>query len=384
MPDPARGMTRSFSLYLDLLRFLSAIAVLVSHSFGRTYGSDVIPGSLGHNAVIVFFLLSGYVIAHVADHKENTPRAFWISRLARVYSVALPAILLTPIVDQIGLHFNPAFYAGGMTTHDYPLVRIAASLAFANELWFVSIMPFSNSPYWSLCYEMSYYLLFAIYTFASGARRWAWLGLAALVIGPKILLLGPIWLAGVVLYRHRRWYHISETAGWILWSTSLLAAAAFQYWDLGEDIAGWLAAQIGTEPFKLLHFSKRFLGDYLLTAVIAAHFVGFRRIAARFSGLLELFARPIRAASGLTFSLYLFHLPVVLLATLLLQGMQPGVAYWLLTMAFTLAIVLPLGIATERQKDVLKRWLERHMPAWGPLRHGAAAAHQTQQSMANS
>ncbi|WP_395403790.1 acyltransferase family protein [Pseudoduganella sp. UC29_106] len=259
MPDAAQGMSRQLSLYLDLLRFLAALTVLVSHASGHTLGGRVLPVSLGHNAVIVFFLLSGYVIAHVADHKERSPRAFWISRFARVYSVALPAILLTPLVDQIGLHIDPGFYAGGMTTHDYSLVRIVASLGFVNELWFVSIMPFSNSPYWSLCYEMSYYLLFAIYTFA-GQRRWFWLALAALVIGPKILLLAPIWLVGVVLYRQRSWYHISEAAGWLLWSTSLLAAAAFQYWDLTDRIAGWLAGQVGPELFYAAAFLEALLG----------------------------------------------------------------------------------------------------------------------------
>ncbi|HEY1147132.1 MAG TPA: acyltransferase [Pseudoduganella sp.] len=370
MPDAAHGMPRSFSLYLDLLRFLAALTVMVSHAAGQTLGGRVLPGSLGHNAVIVFFLLSGYVIAHVADHKENTARAFWISRFARVYSVALPAILLTPLVDQIGLHIDPGFYAGGMTTHDYSLVRIAASLGFVNELWFVSIMPFSNSPYWSLCYEMSYYLLFAIFTFA-GPRRWFWLTLAALVIGPKILLLAPIWLVGVVLYRYRGWYGISEAAGWLLWSTSLLGAAAFQYWDVTDQISRWLAGRIGAEAFTLLHFSKRFLGDYILTVVIAAHFIGFRRIAPRFAGLLELGARPIRAASSLTFSLYLFHLPLLLLVILLLRDMEPGPAYFFAALGITLVLVVPLGIVTERQKDVLKRWLERHVPAWGPLRPAA-------------
>jgi len=370
MPDAAQGMSRSFSLYLDLLRFLAAMTVMVSHAAGHAFGYRVLPASLGHNAVIVFFLLSGYVIAHVADHKENTARTFWISRFARVYSVALPAILLTLLVDQIGLRIDPAFYAGGMTTHDYALVRIGASLAFVNELWFLSIMPFSNSPYWSLCYEMSYYLLFAIFTFA-GPRRWFWLALAALVIGPKILLLGPIWMLGVVLYRYRGWYAISEAAGWALWTISLLAAAAFQYWDLTERMAHWLATQIGPEPFTLLHFSKRFLGDYLLTALIAAHFVGFRRIAPRFASLLELGARPIRTASSLTFSLYLFHLPLLLLVLLLLKDMGRGLGYCLAALAVTLALVVPLGLVTERQKDVLKRWLERHVPAWGPLRPAA-------------
>ncbi|MEW9897844.1 acyltransferase [Chitinivorax sp. PXF-14] len=366
MPD--RGMTRSFSLYLDLLRLLAALAVMVSHSIGYTFGGrQVLPISVGHNAVVVFFLLSGYVIAYVADHKENHPREFWISRLARIYSVALPAILLTPLADSVGLWLKPEFYAGGLTTHDYPLVRVAASMVFANELWLVSIMPFSNSPYWSLCYEMSYYLLFAIYTFAAGSRRWLWLGLAALVIGPKILLLAPIWALGVLVYRRRRWYAISEHTGWWVWSASLAGIAAFQYYDVSASLSDWTSRLLGAPLYTLLHFSKHFLADYLLGALIAANFVGFRRIAERFSGVFERIAAPLRTASSYTFSIYLFHLPIVFLCVIVLDRLPPGPVYFLATVACTLLVVLPLGAVTEQQKDRLKRWLTRRLPALGPF-----------------
>jgi len=59
-------MSREFSLYLDVLRLLAALVVLASHATGYAYGEVAWwPGSLGHNAVVVFFLLSGYVIAFV-------------------------------------------------------------------------------------------------------------------------------------------------------------------------------------------------------------------------------------------------------------------------------------------------------------------------------
>jgi hypothetical protein len=48
--------------------------------------------------VVIFFVLSGYVVAFVADTRERTWRAFWVSRFARVYSVALPAPLLTHLL----------------------------------------------------------------------------------------------------------------------------------------------------------------------------------------------------------------------------------------------------------------------------------------------
>lgn len=367
---PERGMSRSFSLYLDLLRLMAALAVLVSHTVSLTFRPpQPLPNSLGHNAVIVFFLLSGYVIAHVVEHKENQPREFWVSRLARIYSVALPAVLLTPLVDGIGLALDPAMYAGGLTTHDFALVRILASLGFANELWLVSIMPFSNSPYWSLCYEMAYYLLFSIFCFGTGRKRWFLLGLAALVIGPKILLLAPVWVLGVVLYRRRGWYAISLRAGWALWLLSLAGIAAFQCLDVSKAVSAWTAAQLGARLYTLLHFSQHFLADYPLAGLIAMNFVGFRRIAGQFARWLDRAAPALRLAAGYTFSIYLFHLPLVLLSRLLLRGMgmQPGIGYFLATAGCALALVLPLGAATEQQRDRLRLWLGRRLARSGAL-----------------
>jgi peptidoglycan/LPS O-acetylase OafA/YrhL len=361
-------MSRSFSLYLDLLRLLAALAVLVSHSVSLTFRPpQPLPNSLGHNAVIVFFLLSGYVIAFVVDRKENEAREFWVSRLARIYSVALPAIFLTPLVDGIGLALDPALYAGGLTTHDFPAVRILASLGFVNELWLVSIMPFSNSPYWSLCYEMAYYLLFSIFCFSARRTRWWWIGLAALVIGPKILLLAPVWVLGVVLYRHRRWYAISLRAGWMLWILSLAGIGAFQYFDVSKSVSHWTAAQLGGRLYTLLHFSQHFLADYPLAALMAMNFVGFRRIAEQFARWLAAGAPAIRLTSSLTFSIYLLHLPFVMLFRTVWHGMGPGLGYFLATVGCTLALVLPLGAVTERQKDKLKLWLSEKLPSLGPL-----------------
>ncbi len=37
-----------------------------------------------------------------------------------------------------------------------------------NEVWFISITSFSNVPYWSICYEMWYYVGFALIVFLPG------------------------------------------------------------------------------------------------------------------------------------------------------------------------------------------------------------------------
>jgi peptidoglycan/LPS O-acetylase OafA/YrhL len=353
-------MNRHFSLYLDLLRLLAALAVLFSHANMRSLiETNLLPQSFGHNAVIIFFLLSGYVIAFVTDTKENTAQSYWLSRLARIYSVALPATFLAPLFDWAGGEINPAFYAGDITTKDFIFVRIAASLTFTNELWLVSIMPFSNSAYWSLCYEMSYYLLFSIWCFAPAHRRALWLGLAALVIGPKILLLSPIWWLGVVLYRWQSGYRISATTGWLLWLGSVVGIVAYQWWDLNKIISTQTEQWLGAWLYKELHFSKHFLGDYLLTLIISANFLGFRRIADHFSEWFKWTGSAIRHASSYTFSIYLFHIPILFFWHVAIPGDRQHVWYYLTVVTLTLMTTILLSTLTEQQKHRLKHWLKK-------------------------
>jgi peptidoglycan/LPS O-acetylase OafA/YrhL len=57
--------------------------------------------------VDVFFVLSGFVIAFVTTERESDGRSFAIARLARVYSVALPALVVTFVLDAIGRSIKP-------------------------------------------------------------------------------------------------------------------------------------------------------------------------------------------------------------------------------------------------------------------------------------
>ncbi len=361
--DPRAAMSGSFSLILDLLRLGAALAVLASHAAwqGLPAGQRWWPDSLGHNAVVVFFVLSGYVIAYVTEYKERDARSYWVSRLSRIGSVALPALALTLLADRIGMALDPGFYAGGLAAYDHFWVRLAASVLLVNELWLVSIMPFSNSPYWSLCYEMAYYLLFALWCFGGRRRAW-WVAAAALLVGPKILLLLPVWALGVALLRWRAGYRLPEAAGWLLWAGSAAGVLVFQVADVGPQLSAWSRGWLGDWLHHRLHFSKHFVGDYLLALLIGAHFLGLRCIAHRFAVVLQGAARPIRTAAGLTFSIYLYHLPLVFLAAIVLADMPRGGGRFAVIVALVLLVIAPLGLLTEQRKEPLRRWLQAKAP----------------------
>jgi peptidoglycan/LPS O-acetylase OafA/YrhL len=357
-------MSREFSLYLDAVRFLAALLVVFYHMNMRWLSTQILPLSgHGHAAVMVFFVLSGYVISFIHAGRENTPPEYWASRLARFYSLALPVVLLTPLLDLAGAALDPAIYEG-LTTQGLAPVRIATSLLWLNEVWNVSIMCFSNTPYWSLCYEMWYYILFAVCVFTAGRTRVLLLAACALVVGPKILLLAPVWALGVALHRWQWLQHITRGQGAVLFAGSLLALALFQHYRLTELGSGWLRALVGAEQHRQLTFSRFALTDYLLGLIVAANFAGARAIAPLFGPVLLPLQKPIRWLAGYTFSLYLMHQPLLLFFGVLIDGDPATYLYALEVLAAVLVTVWLAGSVTEARRHLLRARLLAQLQAW--------------------
>lgn len=343
-------MKREFSIFLDLVRFLSACLVVIYHSNRRDVVESVLPMSeYGHAAVIVFFILSGYVIAYVTEQKESDPLTYSLSRMSRIYSLAIPAVLLTPLLDIVGEGMTPAFYVD-TTTHDHALLRVVTSLAFLNEIWFISITSFSNVPYWSLCYEVWYYILFGIYTFVKRPIKWPLLVGVCLLLGPKILLLLPLWVLGVVLYRWKVGYEINEITGWLLFVGSIGALIAFKSLGVDASLENALKQLIGPHWHRELTFSKFFLADYVFGPIVFANLLAFRRIAHRFSTLLRVFERPIRFCAGFTFSLYILHQPLLLFFAAAIDGSPAGFGFYFAVIGAVVITVLIVGSLTESRR----------------------------------
>jgi peptidoglycan/LPS O-acetylase OafA/YrhL len=193
-------MTRATSLFLDVLRLGAALVVFFAHT--TNYWNPAMMGPMqvwAHDAVIVFFVLSGYVIAHTTRDSSRDARQYTVARLSRLYSVVVPALMLTALFWVVGRGLEPEVYAGYERAH--PWLRFAASAVFMNEVWFLEVSPPTNTPFWSLGYEAWYYVFFGIVVFVR-SRRMKWLAVAAgaLVAGPNVLMLLPVWLLGVAAY----------------------------------------------------------------------------------------------------------------------------------------------------------------------------------------
>ncbi|VAW98538.1 Acyltransferase 3 [hydrothermal vent metagenome] len=348
------------SIYLDLVRFVAAVFVVFTHLRHEKFSGDLLNyGSTGNEAVMIFFVLSGFVVAYAVDTKDNTLRDFMLSRLARLYSVALPALILTVLLDQTGRLIDASVYDYEYYRADWPIIRFVANLFFSTEFWFVSIRPFSNGPFWSLGYEFWYYMIFGVAVFLKGRTRIILIAVMCIVLGPKILLLLPVWLLGVGMYHLTLHRDVPKALGWFLFIMSFVAILA--YFELGvkATLDKLTEAILGKTLFDHLLWSKFFASSYLIAFAFAANLVGFHSIADSFTGFFKRLEKPIRYLASFTFTTYLMHFPLMLLLVALIPSAKES--YSSLTFLFilmTIAIYIT-GIFTERKKHVAKNLLTK-------------------------
>lgn len=347
-------MNRTTSLYLDFVRLGAALLVVLTHlAYPRFSGGLLLPfRTYGNDAVMVFFVLSGYVIAYTVATRDREFSSYLTNRLARLYSVAIPAIVLTLVLDQLGRLIDPVLYQGFWYRGDEPIGRVVAALSFTNELWFRSLRLFTNGPYWSLGYEFWYYMLFAAAVFARGAARILLVcGICAL-IGPKILLLLPIWVLGVWVYRINTGPALSPRLGAVLFIGSLALYIAFRMYGMRDALLHWSYEQFGKRFIEHeLVWSNEFIAAYCIGLLVACNFIGFHAISTRVGPYLTAVDKPIRHWAGFTFSIYLFHYPLLqfLMAILPLDPKSPfsiGVLFCATILACRL-----VGEFTEKRKD---------------------------------
>jgi len=208
-------MPHHLSLYLDLVRFAAALVVVLSHAWLVLFPRYPLHWP-GPAAVIVFFVLSGFVIAYVTDRGERSLADYALDRLSRLWSVALPALgfglALSPFVSQSV--FMPEL------AETNAALRTAANTVFMAQTWFLDLAPPLNGPFWSLNYEAWYYAIFGVWSYLPRTFRVPVAIFLSLIAGPKILLLMPCWLLGVLIYRTMQRRRLSEKAAVLLWICS--------------------------------------------------------------------------------------------------------------------------------------------------------------------
>jgi peptidoglycan/LPS O-acetylase OafA/YrhL len=227
-------MTSRHQVHLDAARAVAALIVFTGH--GRDFfveslrsaiglnatGSAVNAVNLahapsttiGHQAVIVFFVLSGYLVGgsvlRSAREGRFSTESYLFQRLTRLWIVLIPALALTMLLDETGRHLcQPGciyFQTAALPEidGDLSLATLIGNVAFLQTIFVPTLG--SNGPLWSLAYEFWYYMLFpllagALLPGALAKRGLCGLGflLIAGFVGTDVLFYFIIWLMGAAL-----------------------------------------------------------------------------------------------------------------------------------------------------------------------------------------
>ena len=354
-------MSRETSLYLDLMRILAAVSVFLNHlKRDSITGGFLKPlGVYGTEGVVLFFVISGVVIAHVAATREGGARSYGIARLARLWSVVVPAVLLTIALDLIGSRLAPALYAEPALPPLWgldlaSLGRAVATLLFVNQFGPWNVSPGTNGPFWSLSFEFWYYAAFAALCYARG---WTRIGLVALfvaAVGGPILTLWPMWLLGVAVHHLIRGGGRGGPVDGALWLGSGLVMAVLL--ALKYKVIYGLAKFIDVAQADLAE-------KYALALLFSLHLYAFSRIGHAWSALPRSASTVIRAVAGRSFSLYLYQAPLLFFFGALTAEMTSRGWRIAIIILGTLSSVALLAQVTELRKRVLAGWLSAVAPA---------------------
>ena len=364
----------AYSVYLDYVRAAAAFLVVAGHArmlfFGDHTKAGLIPNGLpagtpgpsipglGSQAVIVFFVLSGFLVGGSAWRAVASERWSWKSylskRLIRLWIVLIPALLIGACLDTVGRTFLGDIYSGPAGQHQVPRglgdqSTLAVLAGNAIYLQRITVPTFgTNSALWSLANEFWYYMAFPLLLLIFFARSsWKRLSYGLLsvgifiFVGKNISLLFVVWLMGAAVARSplKLPPDVKRLATLLSWSQFLgvtLLLRIHPFYPLqGELILG--------VSFSLLLYTLLHMRQPVKSLM-------FQRIG--------------NTMASFSYSLYLFHLPMLVFLTGLVHSPWrpwpvdgPHVTSAALLVVLTYCYAYCCFWLFERNTDQLRRWL---------------------------
>ena len=321
--------------FLDGLRGIAAFIVLMGHARlllweGFAWGYQRHPETYslidkammyglslfryGHEMVVLFFILSGFVIHLRFSNREKRGmmalKAFWFRRFKRLYPPLLFVLLLTFILDSLGKSLGWSIY---FQQTPYPninsdIVSVTdATTLLGNLLFLMSayVTTFGTTLVtWSLMYEWWFYMIYPLFLFLS--LRFGFIKVTILVVLLFLVSFFKDLLAPLLLWK--------VLNGFVIW---WMGACLVEIWNnragATQKLYAYLPYLLVFFPIAIILKEKYLTFSYLwLDFVFGLSFTGFIALCLRLNPhhILIRFLNALKPLGDCSYTLYLIHVPL--------------------------------------------------------------------------
>jgi peptidoglycan/LPS O-acetylase OafA/YrhL len=327
--------------FIDALRGLAAMGVVLFHAVEGNHLTSL-PGwarsviEHGNLGVAVFFVLSGFVITHSLRDKQMTLRE--VGRFALRRSVRLDPPYWIAISVAIGFSLLAGAMVNGRTPDQFSIAQVGAHLAYLQDLLGYKNI---NPVFWTLCYEVQFYIVFALLLTTRSAK--------VIASAFFISLLWPIGLAP-----HLRGFFPN------LWFGFLLGVGAYYAWTRHETLP-WVLGYVSVIIAAATWHSNIFA----LACGLAALLIIF---VARVGQMGAFGWRWLQGLGAISYSLYLLHNPITGATFRVgynLTGRTPvtEMLWWGMSIAACIVAATALHILVERPALKFSRLIASGKPS---------------------
>ncbi len=291
--------------------------------------------SCGKECVIIFFILSAFVIRHTNNELKNKLGSFYKIRILRVYLPFLFSLIFSIFILFICVNYINPSISTNLRGYNSRLVEAVNDFSFTQlfkTIFFIEAGEFSgaNYAYWSLGHELIFYILFPLYLFL---KRWMIALVAVIYIlvffitGNHIFYYQLFFLAGLLLYDYFKNYSHQP-----VFKRKLLYGVILFCFFLAVNLTNKMISEKFSDMVTLVY--SFFIFDYIL------YFVNKKNNA-----LMKL--------GDISYTLYLNHLPLLLLGYSLITVSTGQLSFfnrlpYYSGVIFALLLAIPLYLIAEK------------------------------------
>ena len=309
--------------------------------------------SAGREMVYVFFVLSGFFISLSLSNNKYSIHKFLSIRLLRVYIPFLFSIIISFVIFLIAVHFSPSIFNQEyflnqellLAKENLNLTTFGKTLLLIkhNKVFFAN-----NFVYWSLTYEVLFYLIICLFKSEKGRLYFTYLGLIFFLLSYFIninFILGPIDTRYILFFSSGVGFHLLYKK----YYNSLIKIKLHSFVSLILSLSLFAIVLYFVKVNPINSLAQIF--SILLTFQLMLFF-GLSK--ANKNSLLNMF---LNFLGKISYTLYLVHIPILLLVYAIISVLKNEIIWYTRSEYYLTALIcIPIsyGIYLISEKPSMK------------------------------